>query len=250
VGASVFAACSLVRPRPCIFRFPDAMIDDPERARTLAPHIRTDMHFPTILLLSLLTVSAVMIGVLVTRPAATASQGGKILAFLVLFLLPSVCMTMGVTSELERSTSTQFCLSCHTMETHGQSLYVDDPTYLAAAHFQNHRVPADQACYTCHTNYAMFGGARAKFNGLHHVYVQYFGKPHDPIHLYEPYNNRECLHCHLGARSFEEGAVHNADPDLLPAVKANKISCVSSGCHDVVHNADKLSNVKFWKGTR
>lgn len=24
--------------------------------------------------------------------------------------------------------------------------------YLAAAHFQNHRIPADEACYTCHTN--------------------------------------------------------------------------------------------------
>ena len=180
----------------------------------------------------------------------TATRGGKILAFLVLFLLPLLCMTMGVSSELQRSTSTSFCLSCHTMESHGRSLYVDDPTYLAAAHFQNHRVPADEACYTCHTNYAMFGGFRAKLNGLHHVYVQYFGKPHDPIRLYEPYNNRECLHCHLGARSFEEGAVHTADPDLLPAVKANKISCLSSGCHDVVHNVDQLSKVKFWKGAK
>ena len=74
--------------------------------------------------------------------------------------------------------------------------------------------------------------------------------PTIPIRLYEPYNNRECLHCHLGARSFEEGAVHTADPDLLPAVKANKISCLSSGCHDVVHNAEQLNNVKFWKGDK
>jgi cytochrome c-type protein NapC len=122
------------------------------------------MHFPTILLLLLIVLSAVLIGVLVARPAITATRGGKILAFLVLFLLPLVCMAMGFSSELERSKSTQFCLSCHVMESHGSSLYVDDPTYLAAAHFQNHRVPADQACYTCHTNYAMFGGFRAKFN--------------------------------------------------------------------------------------
>jgi cytochrome c-type protein NapC len=127
---------------------------------------------------------------------------------------------------------------------------VDDPSYLAAAHFQNHRVPADQACYTCHTNYAMFGGVRAKMHGLRHVYVQYLGKLPQQIHLYEPYNNRECLHCHLGARSFEEGAMHNADPDLLPAVKANKMSCLSSGCHDVVHNVGQLNNVKFWKGDK
>lgn len=208
------------------------------------------MRSSTILLLSLIVLSAVLIGVLVARPVVTATRGGKILAFFILFLLPSLSMTMGVSSELERSKSTEFCLSCHVMESHGRSLYVDDPGYLAAAHFQNHRVPADQACYTCHTNYAMFGGYRAKLNGLHHVYVQYFGKAQDPIRLYEPYNNRECLHCHLGARSFEEGAVHTADPDLLPAVKANKVSCLSSGCHDVVHNAGQLSKVKFWKGAK
>jgi cytochrome c-type protein NapC len=208
------------------------------------------MHFPTILLLSLIVLSAVLIGVLVARPGITATRGGKILAFLVLFVLPLLCMAMGVSSEVERSKSTEFCLSCHVMESHGRSLYVDDPTYLAAAHFQNHRVPADQACYTCHTNYAMFGGFRAKLNGLHHVYVYYFGKPHDPIRLYEPFNNRECLHCHLGARSFEEGAVHTADPDLLPAVKASKMSCLSSGCHDTVHNVGQLGNVKFWKGDK
>jgi cytochrome c-type protein NapC len=157
-------------------------------------------------------------------------------------------MTMGLSSELERSKSTEFCLSCHTMASHGRSLDVDDPAYLAAAHFQNHRVPAEEACYTCHTNYAMFGGFRAKLNGLHHVYVQYLGTPHNPIRLYEPYNNRECLHCHLGARSFEEGSVHTADPDLLPAVKANKVSCLSSGCHDVAHNVEQLGQVKLWKG--
>jgi len=208
------------------------------------------MSVPTTLLLSLILFSAVLVSVLVALPGITVSRGGKILAFLVLFVLPLLCMAIGVSSEVERSKSTSFCLSCHVMEPYGRSLRVDDPSYLAAAHFQNHRVPADQACYTCHTNYAMFGGVRAKMHGLRHVYVQYLGKLPQQIHLYEPYNNRECLHCHLGARSFEEGAVHNADPDLLPAVKANKMSCLSSGCHDVVHNVGQLSNVKFWKSDK
>jgi len=208
------------------------------------------MPLPTPLLLSLILFSAVLVSVLVALPGITVSQGGKILAFLVLFVLPLLCMAIGVSSEVERSKSTSFCLSCHVMEPYGRSLRVDDPSYLAAAHFQNHRVPAEQACYTCHTNYAMFGGVRAKMHGLRHVYVQYLGKLPQQIHLYEPYNNRECLHCHLGARSFEEGAMHNADPDLLPAVKANKMSCLSSGCHQVVHNVGQLSNVKVWKGDK
>lgn len=201
-------------------------------------------------LLLLVAVTAVLIGLLVFRPGMTTTQGGKILAFFVLFLLPLICLGMGTAYHIDHSKRTEFCLSCHEMGPYGKSLLVDDPGYLAAAHFQNHRVPAEEACYTCHTNYAMFGGFRAKMQGLTHVYVHYLGSPPAPeaIRLYDPYNNRECLHCHLGARSFEQGAVHTADPGLLPAVKANKVSCISSGCHDVVHNVGSLNNVKFWKG--
>ena len=74
----------------------------------------------------------------------------------------------------------------------------------------------------------------------------YQPRPED-IKLHEPFNNRECLHCHQGARSFEEGATHNADPATLPGIKANTLSCVSSGCHDVVHNVGQLEKVKLWK---
>jgi cytochrome c-type protein NapC len=207
------------------------------------------MPHATALLVSLVLLSALLVALLAFRPSVTSTQGGKMFAFVVLFLLPLLCMAMGVTSEVERSKSTQFCLSCHIMEPYGHSLRVDDPNYLAAAHYQNHRVPADSACYTCHANYAMFGSVRAKLHGLRHVYIQYFGNPQPPLHLYDAYNNRECLHCHLGARSFEEGAVHNADPDLLAAVKSNQTSCISSGCHDTVHKTSQLNKMKFWKGT-
>src|SRR5215471_1544507 len=208
------------------------------------------MPLATALIIALVLISISLIGVFVVRPGLTATQGGKVMAFLVLFLLPILCAGLGVSSELERSKATKFCLSCHIMESYGQSLRVDDPTYLAAAHFQNHRVPADEACYTCHTNYAMFGSMKAKMAGLRHVYVYYLTKPplSENIKLHEPYNNRECLHCHLGARSFEQGAVHTADPGLLPAVKVDRLSCVSSGCHEVVHKVATLGKIKMWDG--
>ena len=41
-----------------------------------------------------------------------------------------------------------------------------------------------------------------------------------------------------------EGVVQTADPDLLPAVKANRVSCLLSGCHDVLHIIGQLSSVK------
>ena len=206
---------------------------------------------PTLAIVVLVLFGAVLASVIVVRPAITVSRAGKILAFGVLFFLPLFALAVGMQNEMQRSERTAFCLSCHIMEPYGKSLHIDDPSYLAAAHYQNHRVPADEACYTCHTDYAMFGTFKAKLGGLRHLYIYYLGKPPLPqaIKLYKPYNNRECLHCHLGARSFEQGATHNADPDTLPALKANKLSCISSGCHDMVHNVGHWgNNVKFWDG--
>jgi cytochrome c-type protein NapC len=131
------------------------------------------------------------------------------------------------------------------MEPYGRSLHVDDSHYVPAAHFQNHRIPTEQACYTCHEDYVLYGGIRAKWRGMHHVYVQYLGKPTQPLHLYVPYNNRECLHCHLGARSFEESPTHTALHDDLVS---NQMSCLTSGCHDTVHDVVGLDKVKFWNG--
>jgi cytochrome c-type protein NapC len=183
------------------------------------------------------------------RARWTRSREGKILAFIVLCVLPLASMWGGFSEQMERAESTQFCLSCHVMTNFGRSLYVDDPSYIPALHFQNNRVPRDSACYTCHTDYAMFGTVTAKLRGLRHLQVEYFGtipKPEE-IKLYTPYNNRECLHCHLGARRFEEDSGHHKTPDLLQSVKSGQKSCLSSGCHDIVHEVGSLKDAALWK---
>ncbi len=183
------------------------------------------------------------------RAQLTRSREGKILAFVALFILPVISVWGGFSEQMQRAQSTQFCLSCHVMADFGNSLYVDDPSFIPARHFQNNRVPRDHACYTCHTDYSMFGGVNAKIRGLRHLQVQYFGtipKPAD-IKLYQPYNNRECLHCHLGARRFEEVSGHHKTPDLLDGAKSGRRSCLSSGCHDIVHEVGSLNEATFWK---
>lgn len=194
----------------------------------------------------IITIAAVLAVAL--APGITITRGGKIVAFLALFIFPILAGSLGYEEHMERSKETSFCLSCHVMEPYGRSLHVDDPTWLPAAHYQNNRVPRDNACYTCHTDYVMYSGIKAKWRGLHHIYAQYFGDPKPPLHLYHAYNNRECLHCHLGARSFEEGATHNADAQIMADIKGNKMSCLSSGCHDQIHNTDKLAEAKYWNG--
>jgi cytochrome c-type protein NapC len=186
------------------------------------------------------------------RAEVTRSREGKMLAFVALFLLPVGAALLGFSEHMERATSTQFCLSCHVMHDYGQSLLIDDPSYLPAQHYQNNRVPRDRACYTCHTDYTMFGTVTAKLRGLRHLQVQYFGNipaPQD-IKLYTPYNNRECLHCHLGSRKFEEASPHRKTDDLLMQMKSGKRSCTSSGCHEFIHDVGNLKDVKLWTGAQ
>lgn len=202
---------------------------------------------PIALLFVCLVLTIVLVLVVIIAPGITGGKAGKILAFMALFVLPVTMGFFGATEHMEHSKQTSFCLSCHIMQPYGKSLYVDDPSYLPATHFQNARIPRDQACYTCHTNYTIYGTLHDKLRGLKHAYKYYVGTPATPIKLYEPFNNRECLHCHLGARSFEQGVVHNADPETMAAIKSNKLSCTSSGCHEVVHNVTELDKVKYWK---
>jgi hypothetical protein len=55
------------------------------------------------------------------------------------------------------------------------------------------------------------------------------------------------LHCHLGARSFEDEPTHSAIRDDL---LSNQMSCMTSGCHDTVHNVKDIAKQKFWKELR
>lgn len=185
------------------------------------------------------------------RPEVTRERGGKALAFMALFLLPLLATWGGGTEQMETSKQTTFCLSCHVMGDYGRSLYYDDPGYLPASHFQNRRIPREQACFVCHSDYTYFGGAKAKWRGLRHVYVQYFGTVPPPaeIKLYSPFPNSTCLHCHQGARTFEEKSAHKRDPELLNKVKSGAQSCMSSGCHDIVHDVASIKEGTFWKET-
>jgi len=199
------------------------------------------------ILIAIIIIDIALIALLTIRPSLTAHRRGKILAFVSLFIFPTIAIAMGTSEHMERSKTTEFCLSCHVMSDYGKSLRIEDRSFIPAVHFQNGMVPKDKACFTCHTDYTMYGGLKSKLRGLKHVYVQYLGTVPEKVKLYSPYNNRECLHCHQGSRSFEEGATHNADPETLPSVKSGRLSCISSGCHESTHGVTQLKDMVFWK---
>ena len=201
-------------------------------------------------LVGLLAITAALLLALLLRPGMTRERGGRALAFLGILLLPSLAFAVGFSAHVERSKKREFCLSCHIMEPYGKSLAIDDDEYVPASHVQNNRVHRDEACFTCHTTYALYGDIKAKIGGLRHIAVNYLGAPPDTIRLYKPYNNRECLHCHEGARSFESSDAHTETDTTMAAIKANRLSCMSSGCHDLVHDVRNLDKLEMWKGAR
>jgi hypothetical protein len=199
---------------------------------------------PSTILYFLIALTIVLIASVAFRPSITTGVAGKILAFTALFLLPVLCISAGVSAHMDRSHETRFCISCHSMENYGKSLYIDDAHYLPAAHFQNHRVPPDMACFTCHADYSVYGDLKDKMAGMSRIYLQYISKPPNPITIKGGYQNSQCLHCHLGARSFEEGPTHQA---LMDTLKSGEMSCLTSGCHDKAHDAAHVDQQKMWR---
>ena len=203
------------------------------------------MSVETAGLVAFMLVTIALVVLIVARPRLTTRTGGRALGFIGLFVLPIVATLAGTNQQLESAKTTEFCLSCHVMQPYGDSLLREDTDYLPAGHYQNNRIPTDQACYTCHTSYAMFGGARAKWKGVQHIWVNYLGEIPEELELYEPFSNGECLYCHSGGRIFEENELHLDD---RAALAANEVSCLE--CHDVVHEVGSIHDAELWRRPR
>lgn len=184
---------------------------------------------------------ALAIVLVIGRRKLPESRAGRMVVFVVIVLLPLLATVQGASSHMQRATSTAFCLSCHEMDPYWKSMLLDDEEALPAVHYQNRLVARDEACYTCHTSYTMFGDMKAKIRGVQHLLAHWFDPPEGKLELYEPYRNQECLHCHAGARSYEEHEVH---ADILSELAGEEISCLE--CHDSGHAIDRLEGAELW----
>ena len=167
---------------------------------------------------------------------------GRVVFLVGILALPLLLSAGNISYGLHQSSSTGFCLSCHEMQRHGESLFVDSKQALAAVHYQNRLVDREAVCYSCHKDYAMFGDVTAKLNGLRHVWAHYVTGVPKKIELYQPYPNSNCLHCHDDSRRFVDGIAHRP---LLAALYAGSTSCLS--CHRVAHDMAKVEAGDFWQ---
>jgi hypothetical protein len=153
-------------------------------------------------------------------------------------LLPLAAYGLASLHLLEGSKEVAFCGSCHVMTPLLDSLQDDDGS-LAAIHYRRGLVSHDQACYTCHSGYGIWGGVDAKMAGVMHMVRTVTGGYTLPLTHNGPFDIDSCLGCHASAQSFRAVDAHQ-DPELQKQLLAREISCTGT-CHAAAHPESALT---------
>lgn len=155
--------------------------------------------------------------------------------FVAVGLVPVMVAFLSFTHGLEASTTVRACASCHVMTPFVEDLHNVKSDTLAATHFKNRYIRESQ-CYTCHSDYGLFGTVQAKVDGLGHVWRYTTGRYELPIKIAAPFPNVRCLTCHAGAQNFLNAASHK---DVTPALMDGSMSCLA--CHGPAHPEQKAT---------
>ena len=156
------------------------------------------------------------------------ARGILLIAFLILSPLAYV-LNFGL--AIEGSKPVEFCDSCHVMNPYVADLKNPDSELLAAQHYQ-FRWIADHQCYTCHSDYGLFGTAGAKLAGMRHFWHYYLAGYEEPIKIRGTYDNQRCLFCHGPVASYREVAEHKEHAE---AIASSEKSCIGASCHVAPH---------------
>ena len=183
-----------------------------------------------VLALCAITLGFILWGV--ARPGEAQSDPHARWILLIAFLVLSpLAYVLNFGMAIDGSKPVEFCNSCHVMNPYVQDLQNPDSELLAAQHFQ-HRWIADNQCYTCHSDYGLFGDAGAKLAGMRHFWSYYFVGWDEPIKIRGTYNNQRCLFCHGPVKGFREEPAHQSNAD---AIARSEKSCIGGNCHVSPH---------------
>jgi cytochrome c-type protein NapC len=180
---------------------------------------------------------AILVVYLVRRPPLGGHT--KLWLLLGLGVFPIGAAASGNIQGYQTTETRAFCGSCHVMSPETSDSDNVMGTSLSSRHARNALFGSDN-CYVCHADYGMYGTMLTKLGGMKHVWM-YYTRYRDvsaeeakkTIRLYEPYPNSNCMQCH--STTLE---LWNAVPDhkaSLAAVRADRLSCASVGCHGYAH---------------
>jgi nitrate/TMAO reductase-like tetraheme cytochrome c subunit len=152
----------------------------------------------------------------------------KSLLFGSILVLPIIVTFLATAHGMQESMKTEACGACHVMDGHLTDLKNPKSDSLAAVHYKN-RYIQENHCYTCHSDYGMYGTVGAKLDGLGHTVHNLTGHYELPLKIRNPYPNVRCLSCHGGAANF----VAKHEQDQIANLLSGKDSCLD--CHGPAH---------------
>ena len=161
----------------------------------------------------------------------------KAMLFGSILVIPVMVVFLATAHGMQESMTVDACGACHAMDSHVADLKNPKSDSLAATHYKNRYIQAD-LCYTCHSDYGMFGTVSAKLEGMGHVYHNIRGDYPKPIKIRRPYPNVRCFGCHFGAANF----VGKHDKDEISNLVSGKDSCLD--CHGPAHHAEETAPEK------
>jgi nitrate/TMAO reductase-like tetraheme cytochrome c subunit len=187
----------------------------------------------------------IIVWYLIRRPSLTPAV--KISLFFAIGALPGVVALTGNLAGMQQTTRRGFCAGCHVMLPWTNDAADVGSKSLASRHSRN-ELFGEQSCYTCHADYGMFGFVTTKMTALKHVwhYWKTYGdltieEAVPRIHIYQPFPNSTCMHCHsTKVPSFERVSDHAG---LREEIVSGKIGCASEGCHGPAHPFSKRAQV-------
>jgi cytochrome c nitrite reductase small subunit len=150
--------------------------------------------------------------------------------FFGLAVLPLIVIFFGYTQGMSGMETVQACGGCHPMTGHILDLQNPASESLAAVRFKNRYIRENQ-CYTCHSDYGMFGTISAKMDGVGHVLHYLRGSYPVPIKIRQPYANTRCFNCHAGSQKFTKSPGHPAE--IQPQLLSGETPCLT--CHAPAH---------------
>jgi cytochrome c nitrite reductase small subunit len=166
---------------------------------------------------------------LLFRRGRLAAFQSKWLLFLGVCVAPFPVMILSSAVGLDQAKAVAFCKSCHVMRAFVADMEDPGSKSLAALHFHNRYIQHDH-CYTCHTDYGLFGTVEAKIGGLTHVWRETAGTYRVPVKTKGPYKFTICLNCHGESRKFMAQKAHK---ESLAKVLRGETTCTA--CHGPSH---------------
>lgn len=180
--------------------------------------------------------AVVLLWYLVARPPLDRTT--KIALLFGIGVFPLATAGSGNYAGFEATKAVRFCGSCHVMTPILEALSSDKES-LASIHYRRGLVPHDEACYTCHSGYGIWGTMDAKMAGVMHMVRTLTGNYKLPIELHGTFDINSCLNCHATSQAFRDVKEHQ-DPEVQKALLSHEMSCTGV-CHPEAHPASALT---------